>query len=750
MNGAIGDLKQREALFTQWEDVFAQNTAFRVKKKKICAFKGCISLESNWAQHFQKCASFFPLFSVCHLNPVIQFLFVMRKNLFPILSLLLSLFLSSPTLFAQSYTEVRPADGMAGDNFGRALDYDGNLLIVGANDAAYLFEVDPTSGCLVEVLKMTADDCPNCYPSNPAGGFNDPLYNVNTLSNFGYKVGLAGGHAFVSFKQFNDSYFAGTDRAQTYVYEKTASGWAYQSTINGYVVDAQGTTLLVRDNQSIIEYFGISYELLKLEVYSFGGGVSATLEDEYLSGGFSIAPAGAGLSLDGNRVIFSSEGQNYGTFVYDVLSGTTTMVDPNLFGFGDNNMTVDGSVAYDLAGGGAYFIGGGVLTYDFQSSLSPGAIYAGGWYFVPNPTAGFVTPYLLDFNYDPSYPSGGVYFYNQQSPINAPTGAAGYGASVVPTLNELAISAPSSTNGGAVYLTNFYGVTALSCFSPCGPIPNTLTSTDIGNTGGVATTICYDQPTGTYDITASGAGISGTMDGQNLVHQMMTGDGEIVCKVVNEDPSQAKGRTGVMMRASLDADAAFYFAGIEGDGTNFWKYRKQTGVASVGRGFKNLASWFKIVRTGQLFTAYRSDDGQTWYRLGAKTLPNMPATVYAGIATSSPTPGTPINVQVSDFQINGVAYRQGQQLDEQANSLSLTAYPVPTSDFVVVEGTAAQSHVSLKLMDQTGRVLNQEALELAAGNAFSHKVSLASLPAGIYLLQVQGTENSQTLRLIKE
>ena len=71
--------------------------------------------------------------------------------------------------------------------------------------------------------------------------------------------------------------------------------------------------------------------------------------------------------------------------------------------------------------------------------------------------------------------------------------------------------------------------------------------------------------------------------------------------------------------------------------------RQRTGRrARSGNLIKTQPYWFKITRSGNSFTGYRSPDGVTWTQVGSTTTIPMNATIYAGVAVTSHDESSPI------------------------------------------------------------------------------------------------------------
>lgn len=162
-----------------------------------------------------------------------------------------------------------------------------------------------------------------------------------------------------------------------------------------------------------------------------------------------------------------------------------------------------------------------------------------------------------------------------------------------------------------------------------------LQSLDI-NTGLVGQTAVI-TPGSAYDVTGAGGDIAGTnADGLRFVYEPVTGDFDAVVQIPTLSNS-ANTKAGLMVRASLDAGSQMVFSGATAASGYRFSYRTaadQVGVFnSVGRvSYPNV--WVRLVRSGDVFTAYYSTNGSTWIFSGTLTL-SLPTTLYLGMAISS-------------------------------------------------------------------------------------------------------------------
>ena len=106
-----------------------------------------------------------------------------------------------------------------------------------------------------------------------------------------------------------------------------------------------------------------------------------------------------------------------------------------------------------------------------------------------------------------------------------------------------------------------------------GSLPSGWSDGDIGSVG-VTGSASYTS--NVFTVKGSGAGMTGTADGMNLVYQTLSGDGTIVARVV----SSSAGQAGVMIRETLNANAADAFV-IDQSSYNYFYDRTSTGAIAV-------------------------------------------------------------------------------------------------------------------------------------------------------------------------
>ena len=162
------------------------------------------------------------------------------------------------------------------------------------------------------------------------------------------------------------------------------------------------------------------------------------------------------------------------------------------------------------------------------------------------------------------------------------------------------------------------------------PVP--WTNRDIGSPALAGSTTAA----GGVFTTGAGADIWGTSDQFQFAYQAMEGDVEVIARVASFQHAYRWSKAGVMIRESLTGGSRH--AMMNASGTQGWWFTRR--IASGGTTYEQYGSgggapgWVRLVREGNLFSAYTSSDGTTWSLVGTDTI-NLPSTVYVGLAVSS-------------------------------------------------------------------------------------------------------------------
>ncbi len=162
------------------------------------------------------------------------------------------------------------------------------------------------------------------------------------------------------------------------------------------------------------------------------------------------------------------------------------------------------------------------------------------------------------------------------------------------------------------------------------------TATDIGTVGLTGES---GMRSGRWVMRSAGSDIWSTADSHRFVHTGLTGDGAVTARLRSFETAQGTAKSGVMMRASLAADAQVVHLGWRGD-DRMETIRRTATAASASADLGAVGGrveWVRIHRRGNVFTTSHSPDGITWTTLGAPQTIAMPATIFAGLSACAAT-----------------------------------------------------------------------------------------------------------------
>jgi hypothetical protein len=195
---------------------------------------------------------------------------------------------------------------------------------------------------------------------------------------------------------------------------------------------------------------------------------------------------------------------------------------------------------------------------------------------------------------------------------------------------------PATTSSGSTSTTTTTTTTKTTSATPAttsaGKVgASYLSGYDIGNPNKGTNT----ESGSTYTVYGGGKGVSGTSDSLRFVGTTLTGNGQIVAQVSNLFNAATSSEAGLMVRSSLNANAQQFSLLLNSAKMAYVTSRSTTGGSTASTGYGDSGKqWIKIVRSGNLFSAYMSSDGSTWSLLSSATIA-MGATIDIGLAVTS-------------------------------------------------------------------------------------------------------------------
>ncbi|MBA2479289.1 MAG: endonuclease/exonuclease/phosphatase family protein [Planctomycetes bacterium] len=240
--------------------------------------------------------------------------------------------------------------------------------------------------------------------------------------------------------------------------------------------------------------------------------------------------------------------------------------------------------------------------------------------------------------------------------------------------------AKATDNRGATTTSAAVGVT-IAAAAP------TWSSRDIGTTGLVGAT---SVDSGVYTISGAGSDLYGTSESFRFVHRTLTGDGTLIARVTSVQNVAEWSMAGIMIRASLDANAPHANLIVTHSGERV-KFRTRASVggstASNGPGPGSglvFPQWLKLVRTGDVITGYRASDAPVpaWVQVGSITIA-MGSSVQVGMLCTSTITTALCLATIDQVSLSGVAAGPSSfgfvPVDEEGRSVLASWRPDPAS-----------------------------------------------------------------------
>ena len=166
------------------------------------------------------------------------------------------------------------------------------------------------------------------------------------------------------------------------------------------------------------------------------------------------------------------------------------------------------------------------------------------------------------------------------------------------------------------------------------PLPTGWIQQDIGSVGLAGSTTYLDT---TFTLKGSGADIEGAADGCHFVSQILSGDFVITARLATMDNTDYWAKAGLMVRETIAANAknVALLVTPQGGGTRMqWRSTEGGNTSNHELSVRNAPLWLRILRSGNTFTGWQSDDGATWRDQHAVILP-MNSAVQIGLAVTS-------------------------------------------------------------------------------------------------------------------
>jgi hypothetical protein len=198
----------------------------------------------------------------------------------------------------------------------------------------------------------------------------------------------------------------------------------------------------------------------------------------------------------------------------------------------------------------------------------------------------------------------------------------------------------------------------------------TITGKDFGETSGVnaatgifTNALSIGNPALSGSASCSGDVYTVSGSGVDIFHQSdqfeydfihANGDATLSADVLSVSNTEPWAKAGVMIRGSNAADSVFADVVVTPDrGVAFqWRATQGAPAQSFVQGGVHVPRFVKLTRTGNVFTAYTSMNGQTWSELGTPQSVGMSYYALAGLAVTSITRNSVCDATFADVSLS--------------------------------------------------------------------------------------------------
>jgi regulation of enolase protein 1 (concanavalin A-like superfamily)/phosphatidylethanolamine-binding protein (PEBP) family uncharacterized protein len=265
-------------------------------------------------------------------------------------------------------------------------------------------------------------------------------------------------------------------------------------------------------------------------------------------------------------------------------------------------------------------------------------------------------------------------------------------------------------------------------------LPSGWTAGDIGSPAMAGST---QYTSGTFSITGGGTDIWGTSDQFHFAYHQFTGDVDVVARVATLGQTHAWSKAGVMIRASLAANAAHasMFA-TPGNGMAFQRRPTTGGMSSTSPGsFTQAPRWVKLSLRGTTITASESPDGTTWTQVGTQALSLTPP-FYVGLAVTSHDAAATVNASFDNVLVQAPSANQPPTVSLTAPNNGAT-FTAPAN--ITVSANAGDTDGTVSRVD-----FFQGSTLIGTDTTSPYSITWSNVPAGTYSLTARATDNGGT------
>ena len=258
-----------------------------------------------------------------------------------------------------------------------------------------------------------------------------------------------------------------------------------------------------------------------------------------------------------------------------------------------------------------------------------------------------------------------------------------------------------------------------------------------GDIGTPATAGVSGYKNGTFGITSTGSDIFWSNDQFHYIYRQVSGNAEIIARVVSTNKTNEWSKTGIMIRESL-ADNAKHsmlvktpWHGI----VNQYRTNSPGETDNFNEDTLKTVNWLKLNRTGNVITSSYSRDGITWTTFNSVTI-SMQQNIYVGLCAAGINDVLSNKSTYDNVSVNGT-------LVNFAPTISITA-PANNATFTA----PAAFTINVTAADADGTVSKVEFYKgltyLGADLTSPYTFGLTNVTAGTYAIRAVAYDNKNT------
>jgi regulation of enolase protein 1 (concanavalin A-like superfamily) len=158
-----------------------------------------------------------------------------------------------------------------------------------------------------------------------------------------------------------------------------------------------------------------------------------------------------------------------------------------------------------------------------------------------------------------------------------------------------------------------------------GPLPVGWTNASVGMIGEAGTAMYAEAGGNTFVASGTTGDIGGKTDALNFTHCAVPGDFVFTARLLDTHWT-GQDKIGLMVRESNAPGAKAVTVTLGGIGSRQCRFGVRADAArdmtwQAGNDYTWEPVWFRLRRTGNVFTGYQSIDGANWFKVGASTVP---------------------------------------------------------------------------------------------------------------------------------